>query len=75
MPDCLHVLPAHISEQTGAEFFLEILHNSQSFTEINGSVASGAAFGMPAVNELFPLRDLLHLAENVATLRLFEGAT
>jgi hypothetical protein len=43
-----HVLPAHIGEQTGAELFLEILHNSESLTEINGSVASGAAFGMAA---------------------------
>jgi hypothetical protein len=53
MLGCLHALPAHIGEQTGAKFFLEILHHSQSFTEIKGSVTSGVAFGMSAVNELF----------------------
>jgi hypothetical protein len=63
-------LSAHIGQQAGTEFFLEILHNGLSLTKIYGTVASGAPFGIPAVSELVPFRDGLHFAEELASLHL-----
>jgi hypothetical protein len=53
----------HISaQQTGTEFFVEVLHNGESLTKIDGTVAANAPLGVPAVSELVPFRDALHLA-------------
>jgi hypothetical protein len=59
-------LLAHIGQQTGTEFFVEVLHNGESLTKIDGTVAANAPLGVPAVSELVPFRDALHLAEELA---------
>jgi hypothetical protein len=44
-------LLAHVGQQTGAKFFLKILHNRVSLTEIKCTEAPDAALGIPAVSE------------------------
>ena len=59
-----------LGQQTGTEFFLEIFHNGKSLAEVNGTMATNAAFGTPAVSKFVPLRDGLDLAKELATSHL-----